>query len=147
MTKICAVPHCGATTQNAKDRSFHQFPKDSDLRLKWIKRIGRENFEPSNNCSVCSQHFGEEHYRRPNNETPAQFRKATLKPGSLPTYNLQRFTESFASTSCKFNTLFKCGRVTRLSTCITQEKEQFYQRKSCKFKPEVCKATSAKVRK
>ena len=48
---------------------------------------------------MCSHHFGEEHYRRPNGETPAQFRKATLKPGSLPTYNLQGLSESFASTS------------------------------------------------
>ena len=99
MPKVCAVLHCGATTHNTQDRSFHQFPQDSSLRNAWRKRIKREHFQLSNNSSVCSNHFGEEHFRKPNSETPAQFRKATLKPGSLPTYHLQGRSESFASTS------------------------------------------------
>ncbi|CAB4026333.1 THAP domain-containing 2 [Paramuricea clavata] len=105
MPKVCSIPHCGATTQNARDRSFHQFPQDSSLRTAWIKRVGRENFQPSSNSSICSHHFGDEHFRQPNNETPAQFRKATLKPGSLPTYNLLDFSESFALTSSRSNNL------------------------------------------
>ena len=102
MPKVCVVPHCGVTTQNTRDRSFHQFPQDSSLRNAWMKRINRQNFQPNKSSAVCSHHFGEEHYRRPNSETPAQFRKATLKLGSLPTYNLlSDLPESFVSTSGK----------------------------------------------
>ncbi|XP_028405645.1 uncharacterized protein LOC114528221 isoform X2 [Dendronephthya gigantea] len=105
MPKVCSVPQCGATARNARDRSFHQFPQEASLRRAWIKRLGlgRGNFQPKNNSSVCSHHFGEEHFRQPNNETPAQFRKAKLKLGSLPTYNLVNFPESFVSPSGKFN--------------------------------------------
>jgi hypothetical protein len=141
MPKVCAVPHCGATTHNARDRSFHQFPQDSSLRTAWIERLGLAGkFQPSNNSSVCSHHFGEEHFRRPNSETPAQFRKATLKAGSLPTYNLhvQDFPKSFLSTSGKSSNSPKAGR-----NITSIRKETLYRQKP--RKSERFKATSTKV--
>ena len=143
MPKVCLVPHCGATTQNARHRSFHQFPQDSSLRTAWLKRIGRENSRISNNSSICSLHFGEEHYRQPNNETPAQFRKFTLKPGSLPTYNLLGFQDSVASTSDKFKNFLESKDDNVISTSITKSKERFYRRNS--RKPKRLKASPTKV--
>jgi hypothetical protein len=143
MPKVCSIPHCGATTQNARDRSFHQFPQDSSLRTAWIKRVGRENFQPSSNSSVCSHHFGDEHFRQPNNETPAQFRKATLKPGSLPTYNLLDFSESFALTSSSRSNNLPEGEAGRDNDAKPKAKKRFRRRKP--QKSDRFKATSTKV--
>lgn len=143
MPKICSVPHCGATTQNTRHRSFHQFPQDSSLRTAWLKRIGRENCRISNNSSICSQHFGEEHYRRPNNETPAQYRKFTLKPGSLPTYNLLGFQDSVGSTSDKSKNFLESKDDNVINTSIIKSKERCCGRNS--RKPKRFKASSTKV--
>ncbi|XP_076278844.1 THAP domain-containing protein 2-like isoform X2 [Lasioglossum baleicum] len=35
-----------------------RFPKDPQLREKWIKAISSESFEPSAHSRVCSKHFG-----------------------------------------------------------------------------------------
>lgn len=83
MPKICKVPYC-----DGKATSFHQFPQDPILRAEWLRLIRREDLKPNRYQTVCSKHFGKEHFRQPNNETPARFRKVTLIQGSLPTYNL-----------------------------------------------------------
>ena len=37
--------------------TFHRVPKDKTLRDEWLKNIRRENFEPSQTCFICSDHF------------------------------------------------------------------------------------------
>ena len=145
MPKVCLVPHCRATPRSTEHRSFHQFPKDSSLRSAWLKRIGRENSRISYNSSICSQHFGEEHCSRPNNETPARFRKFTLKPGSLPTYNLLSFHDSFiwSTSTGKLKNFSKDDNV---NISIIKSKERFYERNSRKLKRFKAALTKVRVR-
>lgn len=59
----CCVPGCKSGYPREKDKelhkeiSFHKFPSDSTMRVKWIRAIRRENYEPSSSSSVCSLHF------------------------------------------------------------------------------------------
>ncbi|XP_060805453.1 THAP domain-containing protein 5 [Amyelois transitella] len=39
--------------------SYHRFPKDSDLRDKWIAATGRINWTPTKTSCICSEHFAE----------------------------------------------------------------------------------------
>ncbi|XP_065057293.1 uncharacterized protein LOC135685315 [Rhopilema esculentum] len=90
MPKSCAVYQCSATSENEKNRSFHQFPKDPKLRQAWIARIRREGFTPSASSYVCSFHFSEEDFNKcSSSTTPREFQKKTLKKGSIPCWNLR----------------------------------------------------------
>ena len=89
MPRCCSVYNCKFTSENAPEKSFHQYPKDIKVRDAWIKRIRREHFEPSEHSYVCSYQFTDEDFRQPNKDFPAKFRKVTLKPGSIPSCNLR----------------------------------------------------------
>lgn len=88
MPKCCSVYRCKGTSEITPDRSFHHFPRDSKLRTAWINRIRRVNFNPTEYSYVCSYHFTDEDFKQPNKDSPAKFRKCTLKPGSIPAWNL-----------------------------------------------------------
>uniref|UniRef100_A0A0K2U620 Putative LOC101240618 [Hydra vulgaris] n=1 Tax=Lepeophtheirus salmonis TaxID=72036 RepID=A0A0K2U620_LEPSM len=42
--------------------SFHRFPKDQDMRQKWIRAVRRKDFPPSPISVLCSEHFLPEDY-------------------------------------------------------------------------------------
>ena len=91
MPKSCAVYECSATSENEKNRSFHQFPKDPKLRQAWIARIRRDGYNPSASSYVCSFHFSEEDVNKGSfSATPQEFKKKTVKKGSIPWWNLRR---------------------------------------------------------
>ena len=90
MPKSCAVYQCSATSENEKNRSFHQFPKDPKLRRAWIARIRREGYNPSASSYVCSFHFSEEDFNKGTSSiAPQEFKKKTLRKGSIPSWNLR----------------------------------------------------------
>ncbi len=53
----CSVPGCYKNTKKNKEVSFHRFPKNKQLRDKWINAIKRKKFVPSDHHRVCSSHF------------------------------------------------------------------------------------------
>lgn len=66
MGKNCCVPKCNSglssQTPSATKSAFHVFPKENDLRQKWISKGDRKNNEktnqpqePTNNSFVCSK--------------------------------------------------------------------------------------------
>ena len=56
MPRRCCVPACrGNYTTEEKVSSFH-FPRDEDLKGKWIRAIHRDNFTPTIH-SVVSYHY------------------------------------------------------------------------------------------
>lgn len=63
MPNKCCVPGCNSNyssflkDSNNKAVSVFKFPKDTALKLLWIKAIPRKNFEPSNFSVVCKLHF------------------------------------------------------------------------------------------
>ena len=69
MGKNCCVPKCRSQTgiKNGSESmkgmfSMHVFPSDPDLRNAWIRNVGRPNWEPTPNSTICSLHFEENNY-------------------------------------------------------------------------------------
>ncbi|XP_069133545.1 THAP domain-containing protein 1-like [Argopecten irradians] len=60
MVKNCSVFGCtNCANQTAKERniSFFKFPAGKHKRRSWIKSINRNNWQPTVNSYVCSEHF------------------------------------------------------------------------------------------
>ncbi|XP_014290271.1 uncharacterized protein [Halyomorpha halys] len=48
----------GCTKRTGKDKvSFHRIPLNPELKALWVKAINRENWTPTTNCRICSDHF------------------------------------------------------------------------------------------
>ncbi len=91
MPKRCAVYGCSATSASERSRTFHQFPKDPKSK-QWSLKIRRENYLPNASSYVCLYHFAEDDFSNRNSkssDTPAEFKKKTLKKGSIAHYNLR----------------------------------------------------------
>ncbi|XP_068086513.1 THAP domain-containing protein 2-like [Anabrus simplex] len=56
---LCCVRGCN----NRSDRhrktgiGFHRFPKDPDLRARWMKAVKRKNWVPGVHSVICTKHF------------------------------------------------------------------------------------------
>ncbi|KAL3282124.1 hypothetical protein HHI36_005321 [Cryptolaemus montrouzieri] len=102
MPRKCFVTTCTNTYRKTKNVcvidektctlttiTYHSFPKDADLRRKWIKATGRINWEPSTtNTYICSEHFRESDYiiePKPGEfpDAPTQL-KRVLKKNAVP---------------------------------------------------------------
>ncbi|XP_031764849.2 zinc finger protein 490-like [Galleria mellonella] len=62
MVCYCCVKGCGNNSNNKKknpssNTSFHAFPSNQELRMKWLKAIGRPNWDPPSHARICSAHF------------------------------------------------------------------------------------------
>ena len=53
MKGTCSVPGCDKNI----NKEAHSFPKNEELKLKWLKAINRENWYPGRWNKVCSKHF------------------------------------------------------------------------------------------
>jgi len=63
MVNKCCAYGCksGYASQDATDVhvTFHSFPRDEELRAKWIRANPRKDFTPTKNSRLCSLHFAE----------------------------------------------------------------------------------------
>lgn len=68
MPRRCCVPECksnyDSSLKSDKPRSSFSFPKEHDLRKKWLNAISREDWKPTPYSSVCSLHFQDDHVVR-----------------------------------------------------------------------------------
>ncbi len=84
---VCAVAICS----NSKDNStlYHRFPKNKELRKKWVVACKREDqFNPSTS-TVCSNHFLPTDYERDlRNELLGLPVKKRLRKDAFPTVNI-----------------------------------------------------------
>ena len=60
----CCVPGCFSNSKRDVNLSFYGFPKEKNLRKRWLHKISRKNFSPSTGHRVCSLHFegGQKNY-------------------------------------------------------------------------------------
>ncbi|XP_039283168.1 THAP domain-containing protein 1 B-like [Nilaparvata lugens] len=80
MVATCSAYNCSNRFKKGSDISFYHFPKDPDLRKKWIIATKRKDFVPSKWSKLCSEHFSTDAFQiRPN----AFFK--LLNPGAIPT--------------------------------------------------------------
>ena len=84
MPQNCCVPECKKEVyvKNGVKISFHTFPEEKKLFMKWIVAIRRDigkHFQVTKHTRVCSRHFKPSHY------LPSHAgRKRTLKPTAVP---------------------------------------------------------------
>ena len=84
MPQNCCVPECKKKVyvENGVKISFHTFPAERKLFMKWIVAIGRDigkHFQVTMHTRVCSRHF------KPSDYLPSLAgRKSTLKPRAVP---------------------------------------------------------------
>ena len=84
MPQNCCVPECKKKVyvENGVKISFHKFPEERDLFMKWIVAIRRDtgkHFQVTTHTRVCSRHF------KPSDYLPSLAgRKRTLKPTAIP---------------------------------------------------------------
>lgn len=53
------------TRTNDKSVKYHSFPKNEEMRLKWIKALRRsDDWVPDNTSYVCSEHFQSTDFER-----------------------------------------------------------------------------------
>ncbi len=85
--KTCAVAVC--KTPHPPETSLHKFPKDPDLRRKWIQACKRKDAFNAQSAIICSRHFSPDCFERDLRSELLHKKKARiLKPGSIPTINL-----------------------------------------------------------
>ncbi|XP_050680110.1 THAP domain-containing protein 11 isoform X1 [Leptidea sinapis] len=54
----CSVLGCKSDSEKKHpDLSFHTFPRDHDLQIRWIEATGRNNWTPKLSSRICSTHF------------------------------------------------------------------------------------------
>ncbi|KAK0148955.1 THAP domain-containing protein 2 [Merluccius polli] len=74
----CCVPLCSASAKFNSSLSFHKFPKDGEIRRRWIVNVRREGFTIGHHTRVCSRHFQSEDVNE-----PAKGGRRRLKPGAV----------------------------------------------------------------
>lgn len=75
------MPGCaaiGCNNRSEKGFTMKCFPRDPVLRKIWKHRVGRADWEPSNNSFLCHVHFDPKQWIIPSNG------KIKLKKGALP---------------------------------------------------------------
>ncbi|XP_040574789.1 uncharacterized protein [Lepeophtheirus salmonis] len=82
--------HNSDSTTNELKHRLHIFPKNEELKDKWIRAIHRENFVPTKNARVCSRHFHESCYsteRRDSNtyRKHLNLKRERLQSNAVPT--------------------------------------------------------------
>ena len=60
MTRSCCAFGCSNrdTKENRlKGIKFYRIPVDKEKRLKWLRAINRQDFDPPSDACICSVHF------------------------------------------------------------------------------------------
>lgn len=93
MPSTCAIATCTNRSDKTQNIIYHQFPKKSDIRKKWIISCKRaDNSFNAENSRICSVHFQTSDYVRNLKAellgyVPA---KRTLHENAVPTLNLTK---------------------------------------------------------
>nr|XP_012225401.1 PREDICTED: uncharacterized protein LOC105673967 [Linepithema humile] len=53
----CCVPNCNGNYKNGPKVATFSFPKNEEIKRKWLRAICRQNFCPTNSSKVCELHF------------------------------------------------------------------------------------------
>lgn len=87
----CATTGCWRHDRNQKELciKFHRFPKNNEIRLKWVKDCKQDDLLPADVVRVCSEYSDETDCLRDlKNELFIIPVKLKLKPEAVPYLNL-----------------------------------------------------------
>jgi hypothetical protein len=93
MPRKCCVPACKSNYSSESEKvTVFRFPKDENLKQKWIRCIHRHNFKPNTQSVVCIHHFDptfvikEEKYVQPDgSEVVIPNKRLKLTDTAIPT--------------------------------------------------------------
>ncbi|ELT90944.1 hypothetical protein CAPTEDRAFT_214260, partial [Capitella teleta] len=57
MPSMCSVPNCRGNYKKGPKVHVFGFPKNEELRKKWLTSIRRHNFTPTQYSNMCDCHF------------------------------------------------------------------------------------------
>ncbi|XP_012232074.1 uncharacterized protein [Linepithema humile] len=60
----CCVPNCNGNYKNGPKVAMFSFPKNEEIKRKWLRAICRQNFCPTNSSKVCELHFHSHEIKR-----------------------------------------------------------------------------------
>lgn len=119
MPRHCVVPGCKSNYASTSEAiSTFSFPKDHQIKQKWINAIHRANWQPTNSSSVCAIHF-----REPDFQLSGKYKKARLVYDAVPSVfpNLPQY---LTKTETKIR---KDPEIRRevINTAVENDNEQF----------------------
>lgn len=80
MPRHCVAPGCKSNYDSTFEViSTFSFPKEKNLRQKWINAIHRADWQPTSYSSVCGKHFKEGDF-----EPSGKYKKPRLVYGVIP---------------------------------------------------------------
>ncbi|XP_039290476.1 THAP domain-containing protein 6-like [Nilaparvata lugens] len=78
MPAYCIAYGCFNKGGNVEGITFHSFPKNEDLRRKWIIATKRKDWEPTKYSKICSAHFREDDIDR------TSLNSVRIREGAVP---------------------------------------------------------------
>ena len=79
MVYKCCVVNCRTNYTIEETNTVFSFPKDEDLRKRWIKFVNRKDWQPTSSSYICKKHFEPKYYKK--GETNNRYRLIKeLKP-------------------------------------------------------------------
>ena len=125
MVFTCCVPECNTgyrSSQAVEKVAVFRFPKNNNLRQKWIKAIPRKNWLPGDSHRVCAKHFNSDDFKitssntrmsRRNSSDSQILRRQRLKPNAVPRIfpNLPAYLSSTPTTSRATSCSFSSARL------------------------------------
>ena len=138
MVFTCCIPGCntGYRSNASKEKiSLYKFPKDENMRQKWIRAIPRKDWIPTDSHRVCAKHFHKDDFvvasadskiNRRNSREKNSLQRKRAKPEAIP--RIFAGLPSYLSTSAASERSTSCSssaRVTRENTLITNHNNEF----------------------
>lgn len=75
----CVASNCDTCSKKPEPGvTFHYFPKNEEMRKKWISAVGRKNWQASGQSKLCSRHFTEDQFIK------SSTNKVCLKKDAVP---------------------------------------------------------------
>ena len=126
MPHTCCVPRCNSGYRSCTDTNYamFRFPKNPDMKQKWLRAIPRENWTISATTRVCSKHFESNDFKKASTDkrvkrrqarATAQLCRLTLKPLAIP--------HIFPRLPAHYNIKPTSSRTTAASSSSQREKE------------------------
>nr|CAD7206195.1 unnamed protein product [Timema douglasi] len=96
MVASCSAYNCQERYVKGGDITFHSFPKNEELKKKWVLLTRRQNFIPTQASKLCSKHFTSDCFDNDSQCQSTTIRKKTkLKQDAVPSiFNFPRFVNT-----------------------------------------------------
>nr|CAD7578481.1 unnamed protein product [Timema californicum] len=96
MVASCSAYNCQERYVKGGDITFHSFPKNEELKKKWVLLTRRQNFIPTQASKLCSKHFTLDCFDNDSQCQSTTIRKKTkLKQDAVPSiFNFPRFVNT-----------------------------------------------------